>query len=72
MTDATEKPTRWRQRLSGVDFEAIHLPRLNLQSVDVLSRLPTTGKGKSPLENDIQALKIIKAQREAEKIETYA
>lgn len=68
-TDATGNLARWRLLFSEVDFEVVHRTSVKLQTEDGIPRLPLTGMGKYPLENNVPVLLIAEAESEGGNIE---
>ena len=58
MADATGKLARWRLRLAEYEFDVVHRAGVKHQAADALSRLPTDGEDKAPLDDEIPVLVI--------------
>lgn len=67
MTDQTGKLARWRLQLSELDYQNFHQANVKHKAADALSRLPTNGMDKSPLEDHVPVLTITEEPPEAKR-----
>lgn len=70
LADATRKLAQWRLRLSEMEFDVAHCARIEHQSVDERSRLSTTGKDCTPIDDALPVMGVFASPKEHGKVGT--